>query len=77
MIDKKTDADALLAESTLCTVTRLSADLIEIEIGAAVLRLSSRDVASLSGTLQRVVRRVFVPRRAPPRAWAVIKGGKR
>jgi hypothetical protein len=68
----------VLARSTLCTVTKLDGDTLEIQIGAAIVRLPARDVASLAGTLQRVVRRVFVKRDESParHALRVLPGGR-
>jgi hypothetical protein len=85
--DESGGDDPVLAKSTLCTVTRLEdGETIELQIGAAVVRLSARDLASLTGTLRRVVRRVFPheyeqekqqhEHRIMPAHLHVIDGGK-
>jgi hypothetical protein len=51
----------VLASSTLCTVQERDDGTVDIDLGNVILRLSKRDVASLTGTLHRVVRQLFKP----------------
>jgi hypothetical protein len=53
----------VIATSSLCTVEDIGDGRIDIQLGHVVFRLTKRELASLSGTLQRVVRQVF-PRKA-------------
>lgn len=66
----------ILAESSLCTVLRSDDGFVYIQIGYVIVRLPERDVASLAGTLNKVVRQLF-PRTAPRERveLRVIKGG--
>jgi hypothetical protein len=66
----------ILAESSLCTVLRSDDGFVYIQIGYVIVRLPERDVASLAGTLSKVVRQLF-PRERPLErpAFRVIKGG--
>jgi hypothetical protein len=66
----------ILAESSLCTVLRSDDGFVYIQIGYVIVRLPERDVASLAGTLNKVVRQLF-PRHIPRERveLRVIKGG--
>lgn len=67
----------ILAESSLCTVLRSDDGFVYIQIGYVIVRLPERDVASLAGTLNKVVRQLF-PRSIPPErvGLRVIRGGQ-
>jgi hypothetical protein len=66
----------ILAESSLCTVLRSDDGFVYIQIGYVIVRLPERDVASLAGTLNKVVRQLF-PRSVPRERveLRVIRGG--
>jgi hypothetical protein len=66
----------ILAESSLCTVLRSDDGFVYIQIGYVIVRLPERDVASLAGTLNKVVRQLF-PRTIPRERveLRVIQGG--
>ncbi len=66
----------ILAESSLCTVLRSDDGFVYIQIGYVIVRLPERDVASLAGTLNKVVRQLF-PRTASRERveLRVIQGG--
>lgn len=63
------DDPRVIATSTLCTVEDIGDGRIDIQLGHVVFRLTKRELASLSGTLQRVVRQVF------PRKSRALLGG--
>lgn len=66
----------ILAESSLCTVLRSDDGFVYIQIGYVIVRLPERDVASLAGTLNKVVRQLFPRERARKHVELhVIKGG--
>ena len=75
-------ATPILAESSLCTVLRSDDGFVYIQIGYVIVRLPERDVASLAGTLNKVVRQLF-PHHTPRHAFRhddrvalrVIEGG--
>ena len=79
--DEGGDGTPILAESSLCTVLRSDDGFVYIQIGYVIVRLPERDVASLAGTLNRVVKQLFPsskPAVAEPRGRAmlrVIEGG--
>lgn len=78
--DDGTDGTPILAESSLCTVLRSDDGFVYIQIGYVIVRLPERDVASLAGTLNRVVKQLFPSKQAStePRGRAmlrVIEGG--
>jgi hypothetical protein len=58
------DDPRVIATSSLCTVEDIGDGRIDIQLGHVVFRLTKRELASLSGTLQRVVKQVF-PRKRP------------
>lgn len=53
------DEPRIIATTTLCTVEDLGDGRVDIQLGHVVFRLTRRELASLSGTLQRVVRQIF------------------
>ena len=79
--DDGSDGTPILAESSLCTVLRSDDGFVYIQIGYVIVRLPERDVASLAGTLNRVVKQLFPSKSVPsePRGRAklrVIEGGE-
>lgn len=63
------DDPRVIATSSLCTVEDIGDGRIDIQLGHVVFRLTKRELASLSGTLQRVVRQVF-----PRKSRALLSG---
>ncbi len=60
----------ILAETTVCTVEDRGDGTVFLHMGAVILRLDRRALASLTGTLRKVVKTIF-PRPIPthvPRA---------
>lgn len=76
MSDDEGPHTPILAESSLCTVLRSDDGFVYIQIGYVIVRLPERDVASLAGTLNKVVRQLF-PRTVPRERveLRMIKGG--
>lgn len=62
----------ILAETTVCTVEDRGDGTVFLHMGAVILRLDRRALASLTGTLRKVVKTIFpkaspaLARRAPP-----------
>lgn len=74
------DGTPILAESSLCTVLRSDDGFVYIQIGYVIVRLPERDVASLAGTLNRVVKQLFPNKHASTETRGramlrVIEGG--
>lgn len=61
---KPTDDDPrVLAASTLCRIEDIGGGRVDVQLGHVVFRLSRSELASLAGTLQRVVRQLLPRRR--------------
>ena len=78
--DDGNDETPILAESSLCTVLRSDERFVSIQINYVIVCLPERDVASLAGGLNRVLKQLFRSKNAPsePRGRAmlrVIEGG--
>lgn len=61
----------ILAETTVVTIEDRGDGTVDLHMGAVILRLDRRAVASLAGTLRKVTKMMFPKAREAPAASAV------